>query len=367
MALALLVLTFAIGCLPIYWISKTKTHDELSLTNEHTQSKYIAVFSQFGVGMLLGTSFMLVIPEGITECLEHDGNVGLNLLIGFLLVYLLDRMVQVIMGKSEQDGNNRGVGENSGRADILFESWKDLLRNPKQVCQAILRNNVVFALVIHGISDGIALGTTVNNDSLLIVMLIAIVIHKIPAVLSLSSLMVSRQNLPKWEAISNLFAFAASTPFGYIVLSMFNLKHSETMSWLSGNLLLMSGGSLLYASFTAFVSDSGHSHSHGDHQINTSSDEYPLQTNTEGSLFDQRNELDTDWDPRRYNIVRDDSPEDEQMLGSNNRTAASGPDGDLFQINDIQPKSTSWLDSDESIFTLAGVILPVIISFIIKE
>ena len=363
MALALLVLTFAIGCIPIYWISKTKTQDQLSLAGEPSHSKYIAVFSQFGVGMLLGTSFMLVIPEGITECLEHNGNVGLNLLIGFLLVYTLDRMVQSIVGKSENDGAN---GPNSGRADILFESWKDLLRNPRQVCQAILRNNVVFALFIHGLSDGIALGTTVNNDSLLIVMLIAIVIHKIPAVLSLSSLMISRQNLPKWEAISNLFAFAASTPIGYIALSMFNLKHSETMSWLSGNLLLMSGGSLLYASFTAFVSDSGHSHTHNYSDVNAN-DEYPLQTNTQGPLFDDRNEMDNNWDPRRYNIVPDNLSETGQISEPDMGAVTTNPSNEMFQSSHSFPRSASWLDADESIFTLAGVILPVVISFLIKE
>lgn len=266
----LLIATFLIGLIPLYYIDKQKSSivtnqegaDSISdfTTNADTQtinddvSSYrvkIAVLSQFGIGMLLGTSFMLVIPEGIKACVEHDGNVGLNLLIGFLGVYVLDRLVTLWVSRKQTVYTHDAV---------KFQSWKDIINHPRQIWMNLIQNNVVFALFIHGLSDGIALGTTTNNDSLLIVVLIAIVIHKIPAVLSLTSLMVSRQNLMKWEVICNVFLFASSTPIGYIVLSLLNLSHSPTMDWISGNLLLMSGGSLLYASFTAFVGGDSHDH-----------------------------------------------------------------------------------------------------------
>ncbi|QLQ81978.1 hypothetical protein HG537_0G02320 [Torulaspora globosa] len=241
LAFFLLVATFTIGWLPTQYLSRG-----VASTN-----RWIGILSRFGVGMLLGTSFTLVIPEGVDACLQHNGNVGINLLIGFMVVYMLDRVVQMVMGASIgvevlPDGNRE------------LESFKDVLRNPKRVVLAVLKNNVVFALVIHGLSDGIALGTTTNNESLLIVVLIAIIIHKIPAVLSLTSIMISKQRLPRWEVLSNLFVFASSTPLGYIVVSVFNLKHSEAMDWIGGNLLLMSGGSLLYASFTAFTGGDSH-------------------------------------------------------------------------------------------------------------
>lgn len=183
--------------------------------------------------------------------MEHNGNVGLNLLIGFLGVYIIDRLVTLwISGKQTIYTHDT----------VKFQNWKDIINHPRQIWMNLIQNNVVFALFIHGLTDGIALGTTTNNDSLLIVVLIAIVIHKVPAVLSLTSLMISRQNLLKWEVICNVFLFASSTPIGYIVLSVMNLSHSSTMDWISGNLLLMSGGSLLYASFTAFVGGGSHDH-----------------------------------------------------------------------------------------------------------
>lgn len=356
MALVLLVATFAIGYLPLYWSIRNAGADGTTIVDDEKRDQMVTVFSQFGVGMLLGTCLMLVIPEGIVECLEHGGNVGLNLLTGFLVVYVLDRVVQSIT-KNRGEINERPEGV--GKADIAFESLKDLIRNPKQVLLAIFRNNVVFALFVHGLSDGIALGTTVNNDSLLIVMLIAIVIHKIPAVLSLTSLMISKQNLPKWEVISNLFAFSASTPIGYIVLSMFNLKHSETMSWLSGNLLLMSGGSLLYASFTAFVSGSeGGNHGHNHFQ----DDDFVRDISVDSTKLTEPTELDIEWDPRRYNLVDNDELNDPVL----NTSMASN-------ANIIVPptrtflKSFDWLSMDDSVYTLAGVLIPVVISFIISE
>ncbi|EJS41693.1 atx2p [Saccharomyces arboricola H-6] len=266
----LLIATFLIGLIPLYYINKQKSAiladqeggDSASdiSTNANTQTSNsgssgyrvkIAVLSQFGIGMLLGTSFMLVIPEGIKACVENNGNVGVNLLIGFLGVYILDRLVTLWISRKQTVYTHDAV---------KFQNWKDIINHPRQIWMNLIQNNVVFALFIHGLSDGVALGTTSNNDSLLIVVLIAIVIHKIPAVLSLSSLMISRQNLLKWEIICNVFLFASSTPIGYIVLSILNLSHSSTMDWISGNLLLMSGGSLLYASFTAFVSKDSHDH-----------------------------------------------------------------------------------------------------------
>lgn len=84
----LLIATFLIGLIPLYYIDKQKrsividqegddSNSDISTnaniqTNNSAISGYrvkIAVLSQFGIGMLLGTSFMLVIPEGIKASL----------------------------------------------------------------------------------------------------------------------------------------------------------------------------------------------------------------------------------------------------------------------------------------------------------
>lgn len=313
LAFILLVATFAVGTIPVYYMGQTSE-------NSHQNSNYIYLLSQVGIGMLLGTSFMLVIPEGIKACLEHDGNIGLNLLIGFLGVYVLDRIVQVIM----KNRSNDDVG-------IINQTYsvKDLIRHPSIPVLSIIKNNIVFALFIHGLSDGVALGTTTGNNSLLIVLLIAIIIHKIPATLSLTSLMLSKQRLPKWQVLSNLFAFAASTPLGYILIASFNLSDSQKMETISGNLLLMSGGSLLYASFTAFVSD--------DH--------------------DHLNIEDSKQDPLDVEGFNNHGSEGSVL---NNTNFDEIPDSATFA-------NTPKLKYDEAVYVMAGVIVPVIISFIIEE
>lgn len=331
LAFFLLVATFTIGWLPTQYLSRGVAGPD----------QYIAILSRFGVGMLLGTSFTLVIPEGVDACLQHNGNVGINLLIGFMVVYMLDRVVQMVMGASTgyevlHDGT------------LELESFKDLVRNPKRVFLAVLKNNVVFALVIHGLSDGIALGTTTNNESLLIVVLIAIIIHKIPAVLSLTSIMMSKQRLPRWEVLSNLFVFALSTPLGYVVVSVFNLRHSEAMDWIGGNLLLTSGGSLLYASFTAFTGGDSHDHM----QLEDTVEAGYLR---EGSAF---------------------------VLVDANQTPAS-EDNDTHKNNKIDacaknvtvmtpPPQTSRMAAEispprELMYVLLGVAVPTLISFVISD
>lgn len=365
----LLVATFIIGLLPLFWLSrkglnlKDINNDSGILEDDelldHRQETYIQVMSHFGVGMLLGTSFMLVIPEGVNECLANDGNVGLNLLIGYLIVYILDRFTGLLLNRDELSTNNQYPGSIIDPTySIELASWKDIFKNPKQVVLNIVKNNVVFALCIHGLSDGVALGSTVNNQSVLMVMLLAIVIHKIPAVLSLSSLMISRQNLSKWEVIVNLFAFASSTPIGYIIVSLFNLKQSETINWLSGNLLLMSGGSLLYAAFTAFSSsDEEHGHIHISDMYGSPSNN---NTTSNNDYKDDNIPMDELVGVRSYKIVR-------------NQSAPQSNDDDnsrLYNYNQAEGTSInnySKLKYDKSVYILCGVILPVVISFIIRE
>ncbi|KAL3235000.1 Metal homeostasis factor ATX2 [Nakaseomyces bracarensis] len=310
LAVLLLLVTFAIGCLPFYYVG-----------NSH--EKFLRTFSQFGVGMLLGTSFMLVIPEGIESCVEKGGNVGLDLLIGFLGVFLLDKLVHKISSRNNNDHSNSIDNDSMyyGFKDSLRLCLKDLFTNPRIIITRILRNNVIFAFVIHGISDGVALGTTVNNESLLIIVFIAIIIHKIPAVLSLSALMVTKQGLPLNECMTNLFMFSLSTPLGYIILSLFNLKQSDIMDYISSNLLLMSGGSLLYASFTAFGDDPHLVH---EKDINLEND-YSMDPLSEGPLST----------------------------------------GDITLSAETDNKSL--LDHDESLYIVIGVLIPTVISFIVRD
>ncbi|KAH3898943.1 related to Metal homeostasis factor ATX2 [Saccharomycodes ludwigii] len=259
-ALLFHVATFLIGMIPLMFYKKWKEQQYNPNSKINFIFKYL---SQFGIGMLLGTSFMLVIPEGVYSVIENGGNVGLNILTGFLIVYLLDNLVVHRIIKNRKINTELIPDAESSFSSFQIEddnfqkkrlnSYFDAINFWKSM-PIILENNVVFALVIHGISDGVSLGAATTTQSLKFVMYIAIIIHKIPAVLSLTSLMISKQKLPYLEIVSNLWAFAFSTPLGYLIVGGFCsvVKNNGFMTWFAADLLLISGGSLLYASFTAF-------------------------------------------------------------------------------------------------------------------
>lgn len=235
-AFLLFILTIIIGLIPFYLIKKTVfKHDQ-----------YMMILSLFSIGMLLGTSFMLVIPEGMKLCLENGGNVGLNLLLGFLIIHLFDQIIHWIKTSKTIQYWNYNYNE------CRLQEVKDLF-NPKKTIGLVLKNNLIFSMSIHAFSDGLTLGASLSDNSLKIIMLITIMIHKIPAVLTLSSLMITKQKLETLEIISNLIIFSALMPIGYIIISLFNLNDSDTIGWFSANILLFSGGCLLYSSFAAFM------------------------------------------------------------------------------------------------------------------
>lgn len=306
-AVLFLTVVFAIGLVPIYYVKK----------NANRQEQYLTMFSLFGVGMLLGTAFMLVIPEGIDACLEHKGNVGLNLLIGFLVVYFLDNFASTV---TRTAGSTRWGSFLQERQEIL--SIREIL-NPRKSASLVIKNQVVFALVVHGCSDGLAMGASASNDSVKFATLIAIVIHKIPAVLSLSSVMVTRQQLPTLEAVSNLLAFAASTPAAYLCISILNLKKSEALEWVSGNILLMSGGSLLYAAVSALLAK---------HETPTGATNY-----------------------RDAELLLTDS------------TAQDTTSKDMTPFELVSISTEPELPYGETLYVVCGVIVPIVVSFFVRE
>mgnify|MGYP007078936170 FL=1 len=94
------------------------------------------------------------------------------------------------------------------------------------------------------------------------------------------------------------------------------------MDYISSNLLLMSGGSLLYASFTAFSED--------DHFIEQTSD------------------------PSTF-------VNDEYNAASNDTEAISV---DVLEQNS---KTSYFLKYDESLYILVGAFIPTLISFMVKD
>jgi len=111
---------------------------------------------------------------------------------------------------------------------------------------------LTIGLVVHALADGLALGSSALSNgsampsSLSTVVFLALIIHKAPTALGLSTSLLST-SLSRSSCRKHLAIFSASTPLGalttYGILTLLGVQGSGT--W-SGIALLVSGGTFLY-------------------------------------------------------------------------------------------------------------------------
>ncbi|KAF2862364.1 Zip-domain-containing protein [Piedraia hortae CBS 480.64] len=266
--------------------------------------RHLRLLSALGAGVLLGSALVAVIPEGVeTICLappshhkhEHEhvqaqdhvhhhhhhhhtqghyyGNynakrhipppggseggcpshksVGVALLIGFVLMYLIDILPKSLLQRKSLSGSS----ESSGSSSI----------------------STTIGLVIHAFADGIALGAASSAPGLTLVIFLALMIHKAPASFGLTSILL-KQGLPKRNARFHLAIFALASPVGAIVTNLLTSwwagpvaqttarRHeveANDSSYTTGFLLLFSGGTFLYVAMHALQDSGNHDHGPG--------------------------------------------------------------------------------------------------------
>ena len=137
----------------------------------------------FCAGILLGAVFFHVLPE-ISTVLGRQ--LGYSVMFGFLLIFILEKFIMV--HPCEEGECNYHKVEISAYVGIGF----------------------------YSILDGIAIGAgTMMNLSFIIIL--AVTIHKFPAALALSSLLVKGKEYTKKKVLLSMFIFALATPVGALV------------------------------------------------------------------------------------------------------------------------------------------------------
>jgi len=171
---AVVVLTLAGGLLP--------------LVREWSREA-IRVLLAFGTGVLLGASLLHMIPEAAEGL---DGRVGMPVLAGFLLIYVLERFV-MLHACEEQECSFHHVGLAA-----------------------------FIGITLHSLIDGFALGAGLTIPALTTAVTLAIVVHKLPASLSLAGILLHCE-YPRRRIAWMMVAFSLSTPLGavlsYLVLA----------------------------------------------------------------------------------------------------------------------------------------------------
>ena len=182
----------------------------LPTVRKWSQETFRMVIS-FCAGILLGAVFFHILPE-IAPVLGQQ--LGYSVMVGFLTIFILEKFIMVHpCEEGECDYHQVGLSAYIG-------------------------------IGFHSILDGVAIGAgSLMNLSLVIIL--AVTIHKFPAALALSTLLVKGGEYTPKRILVSMFFFALTTPIGAL-LAIFILQGLD--SYIIGTALGISAGTFLFVS-----------------------------------------------------------------------------------------------------------------------
>lgn len=216
----------------------------LKLQLSSTMINYISLFS---MGILVGTSLVLIIPEGIEtlyKSLDQDSfssaptYIGLSLLLGFIIMYILDGLPVILSSLNiKMEFNPQVFSSAEGFASL---SIKDSL-------QSILDTSLTLGLIFHALVDGVSLGSSFVSDDIAFqfIFFIVIIIHKLPTAFSLTSILM-KENLNPQAIRLHLAVFSLMSPLSSIVTYLIIAFSNKNNQFVIGILFLFSAGTFLY-------------------------------------------------------------------------------------------------------------------------
>ena len=173
---------------------------------------------------------------------EPHAWIGISLICGFILMYLLDTLPFLAPPAPQRPQSN-------------IYSLSDLSTSPPSTPATPQRSiSTTLGLCIHAAADGIALGASSSSSSttsLSLIIFVAIMVHKAPAAFGLTSVLL-KQGLGKRAARAHLVIFSLAAPVGAVgtwvlvrALGGGGDTEPALMKWWTGVLLLFSGGTFL--------------------------------------------------------------------------------------------------------------------------
>ena len=167
----------------------------LPLMRELSQ-RALALLLSFSAGVLLGAVFFHMLPE-IGEMLGE--NLGWPILAGFLLIFVMERFVFVhACEERDCDIHQMGIPAFMG-------------------------------ISLHSLLDGLALGAGLMLPQLGPVVLLAVIIHKMPDSISITSILLSAGWSRRKVAMLSLL-FSLTTPVGALLAYFFSARSPPRMS-----------------------------------------------------------------------------------------------------------------------------------------
>jgi zinc transporter 9 len=225
--------------------------DDASPTS-HAKGGEVRVLDEPKMGNNLPTSH--VEPDKTKEGTSSHAWIGVALISGFILMYLIDKLPQFATFSSHQHQRPYHISLDNLGSGLSREISPS--RNGGYLDgDGSLRRSHSFAtttgLVIHATADGIALGASTSNTSLSFVIFVAIMVHKAPAAFGLTSVLL-RQGLSSRAARGHLLIFSLAAPAGALLTWLFahtvrtgHVGGEQGTQWRTGMLLLFSAGTFL--------------------------------------------------------------------------------------------------------------------------
>jgi len=184
------------------------------------------LFISFGAGIFLGTVFLHLLPEAFGH--EHVGEAAVFVLVGFLLIFLIERFLSM-------------TGDGSYDHSHLVVSITALL-----------------GLSVHSIIEGFGLAVGSINESIGEMILISVLAHKATAAFSLTSLFVLAK-MSRAKSFLLLTLFACMTPIGTLLFAPFlSGSEGEMVAGLTG----LTAGSFLYVATGELLPEVFHTKEH---------------------------------------------------------------------------------------------------------
>ncbi|HET7826592.1 MAG TPA: ZIP family metal transporter [Anaeromyxobacter sp.] len=207
----------------------------------------------FSAGIMLGAAFLHMLPEAV----EGAGGAAVPfVLVGFLLLYLLERFVLVHV--CAEPGPNARLS--TGGAPLTGHDAHD--HRPEEdphvhvegiACEAhTLGLAAWIGLSAHTLVDGFALGAASVQPELGALVFLAILLHKVPNSFSLSAILVA-EGYGRGKAVAMNAAFALMVPVGagaYLLLR--EAVHIQKFTSLA---LAASAGTFLHLSLSDILPD----------------------------------------------------------------------------------------------------------------
>jgi len=227
---------------------------------------------------------------------SHHAWMGIALISGFILMYLVDKL-PAYMTTSKPHAQPYHISlSNLGRRfnqAAPAEEESDTFLDGRTGEQGHSRSfATTTGLVIHAAADGIALGasSSASNTGLSFIIFFAIMVHKAPAAFGLTSVLL-KQGLSKKTARSHLLLFSLAAPTGalltWVAAHALGVGNIESAEWWTGMLLLFSGGTFLYvAMHTMQESGPGHEPHLNGHANGSIDGRESLKTEHESSIKD---------------------------------------------------------------------------------